>query len=396
MTYGDFRRRGPFAPTEADRARAEALEAAMMAARFGMLPRLPRHGGETLTPMPGVGDPFASISAIPLGRPAAARSSSLESALELLRSHRAAGAGQAPRAGAQFALFGDAASGQDGLRQMQATSAPQPAPKPSGGGGWGERLGDAAEQATGLIRSIPGALFKAEQTEQWSNQEIAKQVPGIGPRLHPGMTLDERMQAGAPPKDIGLRGAQEAEPPKWTPPVRGRDSYEGAQPQDFQGNDRWAWPAPGHYRLNERRLEDGQGDGRWGNVRTNSDGSARFHDGIDIAMPKGTIVYADRDGIVFRSDSRDAGGFGLQVQLGPDEANKSRFAHLDESFVRPGQRVKKGDPIGLSGDSGNAKPEGEMKKDPHLHYTVWINGKNVDPMELHRFGNASPGVVRED
>ena len=54
------------------------------------------------------------------------------------------------------------------------------------------------------------------------------------------------------------------------------------------------------------------------------------------------------------------------------------YAHLDKVLVQPGQEIKKGDKIGLSGNTGNSSG-------PHLHYEVRNNerysaGKDVDPM----------------
>jgi murein DD-endopeptidase MepM/ murein hydrolase activator NlpD len=50
------------------------------------------------------------------------------------------------------------------------------------------------------------------------------------------------------------------------------------------------------------------------------------------------------------------------------------FYHLDKILVRPGQKVKRGEVIGLVGKTGKALG-------PHLHYEVQVNGKSVNPLQ---------------
>lgn len=92
-------------------------------------------------------------------------------------------------------------------------------------------------------------------------------------------------------------------------------------------------------------------------------------------MPVGTPLYADRDGVVQRLDRRDAKGYGLQLELGPDSRNRSKYAHLNHAYVNVGQKVKRGDLVGISGNSGNAK----RLPAPHLHYETFVDGERVDP-----------------
>lgn len=102
-------------------------------------------------------------------------------------------------------------------------------------------------------------------------------------------------------------------------------------------------------------------------------------------MPIGTPIRADRDGVVLRVGPQ--GDYGLVVEAGPDEFGRSRYAHLSEAHVKPGQRVKKGDVIGLSSVSGNTPKGGK----PHLHYEVYQNNERIDPYRLFVDGEASPG-----
>lgn len=84
------------------------------------------------------------------------------------------------------------------------------------------------------------------------------------------------------------------------------------------------------------------------------------HNGIDFGVPDGTKVYAPHDGIVTVKDngSKD---YGLHLII-QDGKRQSTLAHLSSVIVQSGQAIAQGDPVGLSGHSGDATG-------PHLHWT---------------------------
>lgn len=89
-------------------------------------------------------------------------------------------------------------------------------------------------------------------------------------------------------------------------------------------------------------------------------GTRRLHSGTDIAAPMGTPVLAAYGGEVAIADY--TGGYGLMVALRhEDGTQESRYAHLSQVFVQPGDRVDRGDVIGLVGSTG-------MSTGPHLHF----------------------------
>jgi len=98
------------------------------------------------------------------------------------------------------------------------------------------------------------------------------------------------------------------------------------------------------------------------------------HDGIDIALPKGTEVIATGNGHVsyFSSSSLEA-GFGNYVEIDHGNGLLTRYSHLEKISVKWGQKVTQGQVIGLSGSSGGSVA-------PHLHYEVIKNGKSQDPL----------------
>ena len=99
-------------------------------------------------------------------------------------------------------------------------------------------------------------------------------------------------------------------------------------------------------------------------------GGRRNHNGIDLAAPNGTPVYATADGYVSKAERWSSYGNYIQIEHGGDM--ETRFAHLSGYNVTEGQQVKKGDLIGYVGSTGRSTG-------PHLHYEVRIAGEAVDP-----------------
>lgn len=110
-------------------------------------------------------------------------------------------------------------------------------------------------------------------------------------------------------------------------------------------------------------------------------GAARMHAGTDMSAPHGHYVYATGDGVVQRA--RWVGGYGLLVELAHGYGYQSRFGHLSKIFVREGQMVRRGQPIGQVGSTGRSTG-------PHLHYEVRINGRAVDSRRYMQIVFANP------
>ncbi|HMG48892.1 MAG TPA: M23 family metallopeptidase [Allosphingosinicella sp.] len=100
-------------------------------------------------------------------------------------------------------------------------------------------------------------------------------------------------------------------------------------------------------------------------------GRAAMHAGIDLAGPMGTPIYATADGIVGRSEWNN-GGYGNLVEIDHGQGIQTRYGHLSQRIAQPGQRVHRGDLIGLMGSTGRSTGS-------HLHYEVRIDGRAVNP-----------------
>ncbi|HLU94497.1 MAG TPA: M23 family metallopeptidase [Membranihabitans sp.] len=99
----------------------------------------------------------------------------------------------------------------------------------------------------------------------------------------------------------------------------------------------------------------------------------KFHKGIDFTAPQGTKIQATGDGVVEQVENKST-GYGLNISINHGYGYVTRYAHLNEIMVKEGQKVKKGEVIGLIGDTGTSTA-------PHLHYEVHFNGKAVNPIQ---------------
>lgn len=99
------------------------------------------------------------------------------------------------------------------------------------------------------------------------------------------------------------------------------------------------------------------------------EGSA-FHAGVDITSDKGTPVHAAADGIVYQAEF--SGRYGRLVVIDHGNGLSTRYAHLSKFEVIPGEEIRRGQVIGLVGDSGRVTA-------PHLHFEVRQGGNPVNP-----------------
>lgn len=100
------------------------------------------------------------------------------------------------------------------------------------------------------------------------------------------------------------------------------------------------------------------------------------HEGIDITCPTGTELYAQGNGRVTRVEWGTNYGKLIDISHGMDSAGveiKVRYAHLSEFNVKVGDFVKKGQLLGLTGNTGRSTG-------PHLHYEYHVNSIAVDPV----------------
>jgi len=97
----------------------------------------------------------------------------------------------------------------------------------------------------------------------------------------------------------------------------------------------------------------------------------KFHSGIDISAPRGTKVRAAASGVIERAAY--TGGYGKLIEVDHGYGVKSRYAHNNRLFVKPGQVVQQGQVIATVGTTGQSTG-------PHLHFEVMVEDQKVNPM----------------
>nr|WP_147198433.1 murein DD-endopeptidase MepM [Pantoea sp. CCBC3-3-1] len=95
------------------------------------------------------------------------------------------------------------------------------------------------------------------------------------------------------------------------------------------------------------------------------------HKGVDFAIPLGTPVLAVGDGEVIVA--KRSGGAGNYVAIRHGRQYMTRYMHMKKLLVKPGDKVKRGERIGLTGNTGRSTG-------PHLHFEIWINNQAVNPL----------------
>lgn len=119
-------------------------------------------------------------------------------------------------------------------------------------------------------------------------------------------------------------------------------------------------------------LEKNKIVGSFGNIRK-SGSSAVQHLGADLEASVGTKVYAVNGGVV--RFLRESSAYGKTMIIDHGLGIYSLYLHLDEFKAEKGQKVKRGDIVGHSGNTGYSIA-------PHLHFSIKISGSSIDPMRF--------------
>lgn len=127
----------------------------------------------------------------------------------------------------------------------------------------------------------------------------------------------------------------------------------------------YAWPLP----MENNRLTSG-----FGMRKHPVTGEMKGHMGIDIAANINTEVYAIADGTVLRAEYIGTGGKSIHIQH--EHSVVSKYLHLESYAVNVGQKVKRGDLIGYSGNTGRSTG-------PHLHFQIDSKGTPINPLRFY-------------
>ena len=120
-----------------------------------------------------------------------------------------------------------------------------------------------------------------------------------------------------------------------------------------------------------RPLRGGYLSSRFGRRMDPFTGRISHHTGVDYRARTGSPVMSTADGVV--TMAKKNGSFGLMIEVNHSFGFKTRYAHLSKMLVRRGSRVKRGEIIGLVGNSGRSTGS-------HLHYEVMFKKARRDPL----------------
>jgi murein DD-endopeptidase MepM/ murein hydrolase activator NlpD len=104
-------------------------------------------------------------------------------------------------------------------------------------------------------------------------------------------------------------------------------------------------------------------------------GRYKWHDGMDFTGPVGSDIYSTGCGKVVQAGYSRT-GYGYQIIINHGFGYKTRYAHLSKILVNKGDKVERGQVIGLLGNSGRSTG-------PHLHYEVIKNNIALNPINFY-------------
>lgn len=97
-----------------------------------------------------------------------------------------------------------------------------------------------------------------------------------------------------------------------------------------------------------------------------------LHDGLDLAVAEGTEVVAVKSGTVI--EVRTSATYGKLLRFETTDGYTILYAHLSEILVKQGEKIKQGQVVARSGNTG-------LSTGPHLHYGIYRKGKLLNPKE---------------
>ena len=141
------------------------------------------------------------------------------------------------------------------------------------------------------------------------------------------------------------------------------------------------WPTPGYTTITSP----------FGRRNAPTSGASTFHSGIDIGAPTGTNIIAVCSGNVAFLGFSGAGGFTITITNSTFSAS---YCHVSPDFIiYLGQNIRQGQIIGKVGPKNvydvpnnpykdsNGNPTNGATTGPHLHFSLKVNGKSVNPLD---------------
>jgi murein DD-endopeptidase MepM/ murein hydrolase activator NlpD len=241
-----------------------------------------------------------------------------------------------------------------------------------------QQLGD-----TPVVRtdSVPGITAKDNSTNETHSKEKGKRLAKAGRKgnsAEKSVTTVKTKHNTITRNNTKTKSNAEAEP---VTGIRDRDGTKGKGksfteskgkkiPKRKNGQQRpavYSMLPPGERAaLRERGIYSGFGP----RAASRKGKGVRMHKGIDVAAPTGSSVLVFNDGEVIFSGRNKS--YGINVVILQTDGRIARYAHMQTSLVARGDRVVRGNKIGLVGRTGRSTG-------PHLHFEIIEDGRHVDP-----------------
>lgn len=205
-----------------------------------------------------------------------------------------------------------------------------------------EREVSRLREENGRVQQLAAALNRAEANYQSLRQLLGGRAP-------------QRDSASAVPSDV-MRAAPIRAAPAGTRRYETGLSMPSHWPLDVQG-----FVTRGH-----------------GGAGSDGGGGGEAHEGVDIAVPFGTVVRAS-GGATVEAAGPDP-NYGLYVLLRHPAGYESMYGHASRLLVHEGDTVSAGQVIALTGSSGRSTA-------PHLHFEIRREGRSLDPLTFVKEGN---------
>ena len=106
-----------------------------------------------------------------------------------------------------------------------------------------------------------------------------------------------------------------------------------------------------------------------------------MHEGLDFTAPVGTNIYATGNGTVSKVEFNGR-GYGNNIIINHGYGYETLYGHMSKILVSQGQKIKRGDIIGMVGNTGQSTG-------PHLHYEVIKNARKINPINFF-YNDLSP------
>mgnify|MGYP003785635403 CR=1 FL=1 len=221
---------------------------------------------------------------------------------------------------------------------------------------------ESYEEMTQLVNEADAVLAEIKKEQALAKKQVSKLLNSLELTKQKQAQL-ERDKTSAERNLKAIKIEEEAKKKRASTKTTNIPSSRNAL---YVGTGKYIWPTPGSYWVTSHfgwRAKYG-----------------RFHYGTDIGCATGTRIVAMADGVVTYvgwPGSNYNWAYGKMIVINHYDGTQTRYGHLSAFNCHMGQKVKAGQVIGYTGNTGRSSG-------PHLHFEIRVNGKHVNPMNYFK------------